>query len=178
MLKTGLPQSSSTSFIFQWPPLSGPTRSIFPAFFNSAICFSIAFTETPVESASSSMVTEASADISASIFSLLFSLLFSLPLWAVFRIVCAETLTDLKSVTVKIETVQNSVSGKKALTFLLPLLKLLFNPPAHIWFVCPYAPGGTIRFGYMTYSGIDERLRFRENTPWRSSPIMATPTAG
>ena len=116
MLKTGLPQSSSTSFIFQWLPLSGPTRSIFPAFFNSAICFSIAFTETPVESASSSMVTEASADISASIF----SLLFSLPLWAVFRIVCAETLTGLKSVTVKIETVQNSVSGEKVLTFLLP----------------------------------------------------------
>ncbi len=113
MLKTGLPQSSSTSFIFQWPPLSGPTRSIFPAFFNSAICFSIAFTETPVESASSSMVTEALADISASIF----SLLFSLPLRAVFRMVCAETLTDLKSVTVKIETVQNSVSGEKALTF-------------------------------------------------------------
>jgi hypothetical protein len=120
------------------------------------------------------MVTEASADISASIF----SLLFSLPLWAVFRIVCAETLTDLKSVTVKIETVQNSVSGEKVLTFLLPLLKLLFNPPAHIWFVCPYAPGGISRFGYRTYSGIDERLRFRENTPWRSSPIMATLTAG
>jgi hypothetical protein len=59
------------------------------------------------------MVTEALADISASIF----SLLFSLPLRAVFRMVCAETLTDLKSVTVKIETVQNSVSGEKALTF-------------------------------------------------------------
>lgn len=103
--------------IFQWPPLSAPTRSIIPSFLRVAICFSIPFTLMPMSSLNSFIVKLEFSLISPIIFSLLFSLLFSLPLRAVFRIVCAETLTGLKSVTVKIETVQNTVSGKKVLTF-------------------------------------------------------------